>query len=117
VPSSVAHAEDVVRHIDHAVKVCGEDQVGMGTDGGTTGIDALRAYRAHIAKQIADRRKAGIGAPGENPDTLPLVADLNGPSQFRRLAELLRGRGYKQRRIEKIMGLNFLAYAREIWGA
>jgi membrane dipeptidase len=117
VPSSVAHAEDVVRHIDHAVNVCGEDHVGIGTDGGTTGIDDMRAYRAHIAKQIADRRKAGIGAPGENPDTLPLVADLSGPSQFHRLAGLLRGRGYKQGRIEKIMGLNFLAYAREIWGA
>jgi membrane dipeptidase len=116
-PSSVAHAEDVVRHIDHAVNVCGEDHVGIGTDGGTTGIDDMTAYRAHIAKQVADRRKAGIGAPGENPDTLPMVVDLSGPGQFLRLADLLSRRGYKEARIEKILGLNFLAYAREIWGA
>jgi membrane dipeptidase len=116
-PSSVAHAEDVVRHIDHAVNVCGEDHVGIGTDGGTTGIDDMTAYRAHVAKQVADRRKAGIGAPGENPDTLPMVVDLSGPGQFLRLADLLSRRGYKEARIEKILGLNFLAYAREIWGA
>jgi membrane dipeptidase len=117
VPSSVAHAEDVVAHIVHAVNVCGEDHVGIGTDGGTTGIDDMPAYRAHMAKQILERRKAGIGAPGENADTLPLVIDLQGPAQFHRLEGLLRRSGYKDARIEKIMGLNFLAYAREIWTA
>jgi membrane dipeptidase len=116
VPSSVAHAEDVVAHIDHAVKVCGEDHVGIGTDGGTTGIDDMSAYRAAMARQVADRRARGIGAPGENPDTLPLVVDLQGPSQFHRLADLLAKRGYKSARIDKILGLNFLAFAREIWG-
>jgi membrane dipeptidase len=115
--TSVATAEDVVAHIDHAVKICGEDHVGIGTDGGTTGVDDMAAYRAHVAKQVADRRKAGIGAAGENPDTLPFVADLQGPGQFRRLADLLRRKGYGERRIEKIMGLNFLAFAREVWGA
>ena len=116
-PSSNASAEDVVAHIDHAVNICGEDHVGIGTDGGTTGVDDMAAYRLHIAKQIADRRKAGLGAPGEKDDTLPLVVDLQGPDQFRRLAGLLRGRGYSALRIEKIMGLNFLAYARAVWGA
>jgi membrane dipeptidase len=106
----------VVRHIDHAVNVCGEDHVGIGTDGGTTAIDNMPAYRAHIRKEIADRKAAGIGAAGENPDTLPFVEELQGPEQFRKLASLLRARGYKEARIEKIMSLNFLRYAREIWG-
>jgi membrane dipeptidase len=114
--SSKATAADVVAHIDHAVKVCGEDHVGIGTDGGTTGIDDLAAYRAFVAKQIENRRKAGIGAPGENADTLPLVLDLMGPTQFDKLARLLAQRGYPERRIDKILGLNFLAFAREIWG-
>ena len=115
-PRSVATAEDVVRHIDHAVNVCGEDHVGIGTDGGTTMIDDMAAYRAHIRKEIANRKAAGIGAAGENPDTLPFVEELQGPEQFRKLASLLHARGYKEGRIEKIMGLNFLRYAREIWG-
>jgi membrane dipeptidase len=115
-PTSKASAADVVAHIDHAVKVCGENHVGIGTDGGTTGIDDLAAYRAFVARQIENRRKAGIGAPGENADTLPLVLDLTGPTQFEKLAHLLAQRGYPERRIDKILGLNFLAFAREIWG-
>jgi membrane dipeptidase len=109
-------AEDVVAHIDHAVNVCGEDHVGIGTDGGTTGIDDLPAYRGFVREQIENRRKAGIGAPGENADTLPVVLDLMGPGQFDKLAGLLGRRGYSGRRIDKILGLNFLAFAREIWG-
>ncbi|WP_114953521.1 dipeptidase [Sphingosinicella terrae] len=115
-PDSVATAEDVVAHIDHAVNVCGEDHVGIGTDGGTTGIDDMAAYRARIRQEIAERRAAGIGAAGENPDTLPFVEDLSGPGQFDRLIGLLERRGYAAARIDKIMGLNFLAYAREVWG-
>ena len=113
---SVASANDVVRHIQHAVNVCGEDHVGIGTDGGTTGIDDMAAYRAVIREEIAQRRAAGIGARGENPDTLPFVEDLSGPGQFHRLIELLERRRYPARRIEKIMGLNFVGYAQEVWG-
>ena len=113
---SRASADDVVAHIDHAVNVCGEDHVGIGTDGGTTGIDDLQAYRGFVRQQIENRRKAGIGAPGENADTLPVVLDLMGPGQFDKLAGLLERRGYSGRRIDKILGLNFLAFAREIWG-
>lgn len=116
-PDSVAEPEDVVAHIDHAVNVCGEDHVGIGTDGGTTGVDDMAAYRARTREEIAERRAAGIGAAGENPDTLPFVERLSGPSQFRDLIRLLGQRGYSTGRIEKIMGLNFVAYAREIWGA
>jgi membrane dipeptidase len=111
------HAEDVVAHIEHAINVCGEDHVGIGTDGDTTGIDDLQAYSAHLAKEVADRAKAGIGATGERADTYPFVVDLRGPDQFRKLIGLLKARGHSEARIEKIMGLNFLAFAREVWGA
>lgn len=115
-PRSVATAADVVAHIDHAVNVCGEDHVGIGTDGGTTGIDDMAAYRTRIRAEVAQRHAMGIGAVGENPDTLPFVEELSGPRQFRRLVGLLEARGYASGRIEKIMGLNFLSFAREIWG-
>jgi membrane dipeptidase len=110
-------AEDVVAHIEHAINVCGEDHVGIGTDGDTTGIDDLQLYSAHLAKEVADRAKAGIGATGERADTYPFVVDLRGPEQFRKLIGLLKARGHSEARIEKIMGLNFLAFAREVWGA
>lgn len=115
--SGHAKAEDVVAHIDHAVNVCGEDHVGIGTDGYVTQIDDLNAYQAVLAKEIAQRRAAGISAAGERPDTYPFVVDLRGPDQFRKLVRLLEAKGYAPRRIEKIMGQNFLRYAETIWGA
>jgi membrane dipeptidase len=65
---------------------------------------------------VADRAAAGIGAKGERADTYPFVVDLRGVDQFRKLERLLKARGYSTGRIEKIMGLNFLAFARAIWG-
>ncbi len=114
--SGHARAEDVVAHIDHAVNICGEDHVGIGTDGTVGQIDDLRAYEAVLAKEIAERRAAGISAAGERPDTYPFVVDLRGPDQFRKLIALLSARGYSSRRIEKIMGLNFLRHAESVWG-
>jgi membrane dipeptidase len=110
------HAEDVVAHIEHAVNVCGEDCVGIGTDGDVTAIDDLGVYAAFLAKQVADRAKSGLGATGERADTYPFVVDLRGVDQFRKLAGLLRARGYNETRIEKIMGRNFLRFATDVWG-
>ncbi len=116
-PSGHATAEDVIAHIDHAVNVCGEDHVGIGTDGSVTSIDDLEAYKVRLAKEIAARRAAGISAAGERPDTFPFVVDLRGVNQFRDLADGLQRRGYTSGRIEKILGRNFLRFANEVWGA
>jgi membrane dipeptidase len=116
-PTGHAVAEDVLAHIDHAVGVCGEDHVGIGTDGNVTAIDDLAAYRAVLAQEVAARRQAGVSAAGERPDTLPFVTELSGVRQFHDLADRLRRRGYSTARIEKILGRNFLRYAREVWGA
>jgi membrane dipeptidase len=115
--SGHAKADDVVAHIEHAVNVCGEDHVGIGTDGTVTPIDDLEAYEAHLAAEIAARRAAGISAKGERPDTFPFVVDLRGPGQFRELADRLERRGHTPGRIEKILGRNFLSYAQQIWGS
>lgn len=115
-PSGHATAADVVAHIDYAVNLCGEDHVGIGTDGPVTAIDDLGAYQAHLAQEVAARAASGIGAKGERSDTYPFVIDLRGPEQFHRLAGLLAAKGYSTSRIEKILGGNFLAYARQVWG-
>ena len=114
--SGHAHAADVVAHIDHAIDVCGEDHVGIGTDGTITQIDDLQAYQAVLAREIEQRRAAGISAAGESADAYPFVVDLRGPEQFRELERLLATKGYSEGRIDKILGLNFLRYARTIWG-
>lgn len=113
--SGHASAEDVVSHIVHAVNVCGEDHVGIGTDGSVTSIDDLETYRSQLAEHVRMRVAAGAGSTGERADTYPFVEDLRGVDQFRRLARLLDGVGFSSARVEKILGLNFLAYADRIW--
>jgi membrane dipeptidase len=111
----VVTAADVVAHIEHALTICGEDHVGIGTDGTVSQIDDLDAMRAGLARQIEERRKAGIGAAGEGPHTLPFALDLRGVDQFFELARRLEKRGHSRRVIDKVLGGNFLRYAREIW--
>ena len=111
-----ATADDLIAHLEHAIQVCGEDHVGVGTDGGTSPIDREKARAANI-KQHAERVAAGVAAPGESGDVLNFIPALTGPDQFRELADLLARRGHRAARIEKILGRNFLNFAREIWGA
>jgi membrane dipeptidase len=116
-PDGHPNAEDVAAHIDHTINVCGEDHVGIGTDGSATPIDDLGAYAAYLAKQVEDRRKNGLGATGERADSYPFVVDLRGVDQFCKLSRLLKTRGHSEARIEKILGLNFLRFARDVWAA
>lgn len=110
-------ADDVVRHIDHAVKVCGEDHVGIGTDGSASRIDDMARWRRAFAKQIEGRRSGGIAAAGEHPDFTVFAIDMQGPEQFRILAAKLAQAGYTEARIDKILGGNFLRYLKSVWGA
>ncbi|MGW3246297.1 hypothetical protein [Streptomyces sp. NPDC001070] len=59
-----ARAADVVEHIDHAVNVCAEDHVGIGTDGTNTAVDDLDADRTALAGHVAQRREAASARRG-----------------------------------------------------
>ncbi|MEU9882149.1 membrane dipeptidase [Streptomyces phaeochromogenes] len=91
---------------DHAVKVGGEDHVGIGTDGPVSAVDNLDAYRADLAEQVTRRREAGVSATGEGDDAHPFVVVLRGVDQFHELIRLLERRGCRSERIEKVLGRN-----------
>lgn len=110
-------ADDVVRHIEHAIDVCGEDHVGIGTDGAVAPVDLSPEYRRRVREEIARRQAAGISAPGETDDIVPLIPDLNEPRRLEKLAGLLSARGHTDDRIEKVLGGNFLRLFGEVWGA
>ncbi|WP_274943551.1 membrane dipeptidase [Govanella unica] len=71
-------AADVVNHVEHATNVCGEDHVGIGTDGSVTQIDNIKLYEDALREEVEARRKAGIGAKGERAATYPPILDLRG---------------------------------------
>lgn len=108
-------AQDVVRHIEHAVDVCGEDHVGIGTDGQVAPVRMDDADREKYARRMAERRSRGLAAPGERPDVSPYLPDLNSADRFARIADLLASRGYSEARIEKILGGNFARLFGEVW--
>jgi membrane dipeptidase len=106
---------DAILHIEHAINVCGEDHVGIGTDGLLSAIEVNDAYKnAHLA-DVEQRRKLGISAPGESAEIYNFLPDLNTPRRFETLADMLLARGHSAPRVEKILGGNFARVFREAW--
>ena len=115
--SGQPHSEDLIRHIEHAANICGEDHVGLGTDGSISGVPLTDAYRAYFRKDVEARKKAGYGAPGESADVLTIVPEYNEPLRFARLANDLANRGWSNTRIDKLLGANFSRLFAEVWDA
>ena len=107
-------ADDVLKHIDYAVKICGEDHVGIGTDGTISGVALTDEFKKQFAEQIADRQKRGISAPGERADSYTFAPDLNTPNRMDDIAVMLSRRGHSDARIEKILGGNFARLFRDV---
>lgn len=109
------HAEDLIRHLDHAVQVCGEDHVGLGTDNPLSGTVMDDNFREFQRKFFEDRAKAGVASPGEAADVFNLVPEYNDARRFRTLADDLSRHGWSTSRIEKILGANFARLFTEVW--
>ncbi|WP_454886186.1 dipeptidase [Sphingomonas oryzagri] len=105
--------EDYVAHLEHALNVCGEDHVGIGTDGTLTPFDTSPESMKGWNAEIARRKATGVGAPGEGPP--PFVIGLNRPDRYAVIADALRQRGYPDRITDKVLGRNFERVFRETW--
>jgi membrane dipeptidase len=109
-------AIDVVRHIEHAVNVCGEDHVGIGTDMPVAPIDRGGSFEKDNREMIADMVQQGIFGKGRPPDLYTFIPDLNVANRYEILGAMLAARGHADARIAKILGGNFARVLRDIWG-
>ena len=109
-------AIDVIRHIEHAVNVCGEDHVGIGTDAGIAPVERTPAYEKENREWVADAVKDGVFAQGRPPDLYTFIPDLNTADRFDTLAAMLSARGHGDARVAKILGGNFARVMAEVWG-
>jgi membrane dipeptidase len=109
-------AVDVIRHIEHAVQVCGEDHVGIGTDTGVAPIARTPEFEQGNREWVAGAVEDGVFARGRPADLYTFIPDLNTADRFDRLAVLLSKRGHSDARIAKILGGNFARVMREVWG-
>jgi membrane dipeptidase len=109
-------AADVIRHLEHAVNVAGEDHVSIGSDGGISAEVVDDAFREHFAEVTRARIEAGIAAPGETEKGYLFASDLNTPRRLETLAGQLATRGWSDARIEKVLGLNLQRVFAAAWG-
>jgi len=104
----------VLDHIDHALKICGEDHVGIGTDGPIPTVRESQEFFAMMKKVEKQRAAAGVQAPGEQ-GRFPYIQELNQPRRIEQVAEGMHRRGHPDRVIEKVIGANFYRAFSEIW--
>ena len=108
-------AIDVIRHIEHAVKVCGEDHVGIGTDAGVAPVERTPEYEKDNREWVAAAVEDGVFDRGRPPDLYTFIPDLNTADRFDVLAATLSKRGHSDARIAKILGANFARVMGEVW--
>lgn len=116
VPSSHPATEDLVRHLDHAANIVGEDHIAVGTDGGIVPQPLDEESKKQLAKWQQDRIDRGIAAPGEGIGVYPWIEELNRPDRFQVVAASLARRGWTERRLEKLFGANLVRLYGDTWG-
>jgi len=105
--------DDYMAHMTHALKVCGEDHVGVGSDSDLGPWDLSPEADAAFKKMEDERQKAGVAAPEE--DRPMYVIGLNTPRRSEVIADALLKRGYSERVAEKVLGANFIDALGRIW--
>lgn len=104
---------DYIDHMAHALKVCGEDHVGIGSDQSVQPFDTSPKAMQEFEELEAKRHAAGVAAPEE--DRPLYVVGLNTPNRCEVIADALLKRGYSERVAEKVLGSNFVRAFTEIW--
>jgi membrane dipeptidase len=106
--------DDVLAHIDHAVKIGGLEHVGFGSDGPVTASPASPEAALAGMRGYYERNK---GLPGAETEPYHVnVAELNSPRRLDRLAQGLARRGYNADAVDKIVGGNIVRVLREAIG-
>jgi membrane dipeptidase len=105
--------DDYLAHMLHALKVCGEDHVGIGSDAILTPFDISPKGMEGWNKDIAARKAAGIAAPGEGRP--PFATGLNRSDRSEVIARALLKCGQPIRVVEKVLGANFQRVFADTW--
>jgi membrane dipeptidase len=108
-------AADVIAHIEHALKVAGEDHVSIGTDGSISPTTVTAEFIEQFREITSKRKKLGIAAPFETETGYLFANDLNTQLRFETLTDLLLERGHSEARVMKIMGGNLLRLFGDVW--
>ena len=101
--------EDVLNHYDHVAKLVGVEHLGVGSDIGLDGYDALPDP---IRKRLHASYKSTYAFRDKDD-----IEGLDHPKRMFDLTEGLIRRGYSDQNIEGILGGNFKRVLKQIWSA
>ncbi len=101
--------DDCVAAIDYVIELVGEDRVGIGTDF-TQGQDA--AFFDWLSLDKGHGRRLIV----RDWDVAPQPVGFQRLSEFPNLTAAMVRRGWSENRIRKVLGENWVAFLREVWG-
>jgi membrane dipeptidase len=105
--------EMLMRQIDHAIRVCGVDHVGIGSDLSTAPIEETPEYLREHKSFVDGRLARGISAPDEERPLF--IPELNHSRRIEGVVRGMRQRKYPDEVVEKVIGGNFHRAFKEIW--
>lgn len=108
-PDADTSFENYLRHIDHAVDVCGIDHVGLASDFSIQGIQATATRESWYLPRLR------MFKPSYRVRWPPWIPELDQPERYRTVAHALSRRGYGGSAIEKILGGNWLRLYRNVF--
>lgn len=108
------NVDDYIAHMTHALDVCGEDHVGIGSDATFATMEMTAEEQASWRAETDRRIAAGVAAPEED-GRLPFTEGLNRADRGLVIADALLDRGIAPRVVDKVLGGNFVRAFGDIW--
>ena len=99
---------DVVKVVDYLVSIAGIDHVGVASDFVIQGISSSATREDWYEPRLESFK------PSYQVRWPPWIPELDSPERYRTVAEILDRRGYSSGDIEKVLGLNWLRYYRQV---
>jgi len=107
-PGGETTIDTFVDHIDHVVNIAGIDHVGVASDFVIQGISSSATREDWYEPRLESFK------PSYQVRWPPWIPELDSPERYRTVAEILDRRGYSSGDIEKVLGLNWLRYYRQV---
>ncbi len=107
-PDQPAMLSDFLQHLDYVVKLVGIDHVGIGTDlNETKRLSPIKtnfeATYGFMLGKLANSRTTFLG-------------DFKWVQEWPNVTRAMLAHGYSEEDVRKVLGLNFMRVAKEVWG-
>lgn len=109
-PGGETTIETYADHIEHAVDVAGAEHVGLSTDFPVRGIASWATRENWYEPRLR------IYPPSYDVRWPAWIPELDAPERFLNVARVLSGRGWSERRLEALLGGNWMRLFRDVFG-